>query len=286
MNFVRTGELRPNALEVPIEISPLEEIDRLTLKRLNHLLGFIKERKPEILREFVEELTGELLNQAKEDYAIRDVLDLDDVLSGLPLLQEHVDLTVALLNYCFDVLQLPQGTEWLGKKVSVSTRADLRSFLLPRYNNLMALVDIVGREDAIAFYKRFFTQYLADTRDPDRKIYDSLEDLYEERSRETEEPSAWVVVRGMLSDGKYAFRNDNCLWVDALEDIEDSELKYYICCYGDYEGAKAHNESIVMTMEHTIAEGNPYCSRVLHDTRVDWNLRHPPKEFWDKMGKT
>jgi len=30
-------------------------------------------------------------------------------------------------------------------------------------------------------------------------------------------------------------------------------------------------------MEHTIAQGDPYCSR------VDWNLAHPPKEFWDNM---
>ncbi len=36
-------------------------------------------------------------------------------------------------------------------------------------------------------------------------------------------------------------------------------------------------------MEHTIAQGDPYCSRVIHDTRVDWNLAHPPKEFWDNM---
>ncbi|MCG3224149.1 MAG: hypothetical protein H7647_06760 [Candidatus Heimdallarchaeota archaeon] len=40
-------------------------------------------------------------------------------------------------------------------------------------------------------------------------------------------------------------------------------------------------------MEHTLMEGDPYCSRVLHDTRIDYDLRHPPKEFWDnfKPGK-
>ena len=30
-------------------------------------------------------------------------------------------------------------------------------------------------------------------------------------------------------------------------------------------------------------EGDPYCSRVLHDTRVDYDLRHPQKEFWDNF---
>ena len=36
-----------------------------------------------------------------------------------------------------------------------------------------------------------------------------------------------------------------------------------------------------VALEHTIAEGDPYCSRVLHDTRVDWKLYCPPIEFWD-----
>ena len=38
-------------------------------------------------------------------------------------------------------------------------------------------------------------------------------------TKPTDELSEWVIVRGMIADGKYAYRNDNCLWVDALEDL-------------------------------------------------------------------
>ncbi|MHA2246357.1 MAG: hypothetical protein ACXADY_15560 [Candidatus Hodarchaeales archaeon] len=75
----------------------------------------------------------------------------------------------------------------------------------------------------------------------------------------------------------------NCTWVEALEEFPDSELKYLVCCYGDYEGVKMRDESLILTMEHTIAQGDPYCSRVVHDTRVDYDLRHPPKKFWDNL---
>jgi len=30
-------------------------------------------------------------------------------------------------------------------------------------------------------------------------------------------------------------------------------------------------------------EGDSYCSRVLHDTQIDYILRHPTKEFWDNF---
>ena len=88
----------------------------------------------------------------------------------------------------------------------------------------------------------------------------------------------------MIGDGKYAFRNDTCVFLNAIgDDLPDTELKYYVCCYGDYEKFKNYHDSIILTMEHTIAQGDPYCSRVLHDTRVDWDLQHPPKSFWDSM---
>jgi hypothetical protein len=96
--------------------------------------------------------------------------------------------------------------------------------------------------------------------------------------------SDWEIVHAMIADGKYALRNDNCVFLTAIgDDLPDTELKYYVCCYGDYENFKIHHDSVILTMEHTIAQGDPYCSRVMHDTRVDWDLRHPPKSFWDSM---
>ena len=67
-------------------------------------------------------------------------------------------------------------------------------------------------------------------------------------------------------------------------EIKDKELMYLVCCYGDYQSAQRHyDQHIILTMEHTIAQGDPYCSRMLHDTRQDWDLRHPESEFWDKL---
>ena len=110
-----------------------------------------------------------------------------------------------------------------------------------------------------------------------------MKTLFENAIKPKEVPSDWVTIRGMIGEGKYAFRNENCILMEASVDLPDSELKYYIGCYGDYEKFKNYNDSIILTMEHTIAQGDPYCSRVLHDTRIDWDLRHPPKSFWDSM---
>jgi hypothetical protein len=160
----------------------------------------------------------------------------------------------------------------------------LKSFLFPAYYQLRVLTEIINRKEAIALYKQYVTDYLMDQDKPSAEEFKGLEAVFEERSKPTENQSEWIMIHGLLPDGKYFYRNDNCLWIEAMQELLDNELKYYICCYGDYQGAKLnYDDSVVLTMEHTIAQGDPYCSRVLHDTRIDWDLRHPSQELWDDL---
>lgn len=280
MKFVKTGEYRPGALEKLVEIIPLEET-RKRLKHMNYLLGFVKERNPEVFPEYVDNLLVKYRELSKGSQMKWHPFDFDELVSDYPNLKEHLELTKVALNYYLQVLQLPEDAN--SENGKVVNKNYLRSFLHPAYYNLLVLTETLDRKDAIALYKRFVTHYIIDRRDSERDTYDNLEDVFAKATEPREEPSDWVIVRGMIGDGKYAYRNDNCLWIDAIEDLKDSDLKYHVCCYGDYESSKIYHDSIVLTMEHTIAQGNPYCSRVLHDTRVDWNLKHPPKDFWDSM---
>ncbi len=280
MKIVRTGEHKPDALEKSVEINPLEETKK-RLKHMNYLIGFVRNRNPEIFPKYVDNLLGKYQELSKDNQVKSKPFDVDELLADNLNLKEYPELTEAVLNYYLQVLQLPKDANT--EKSDVVNKNYLRSFLHPAYYNLLVLTETLDRKDAITLYKKFVTQYIMDRRDPERDTYGNLEAAFSDATKPREEPSDWVVVRGMIADGKYAYRNDNCLWIDAIEDLADSELKYYVCCYGDYESSKIYHDSIILTMEHTIAQGDPYCSRVLHDTRVDWDLRHPPKDFWDSM---
>ena len=172
----------------------------------------------------------------------------------------------------------------MNDNVKVKQGDYFRSFLIPSYYYLLVLTETIGREEAIKLFKRYISHFLRDQKTLSYIDYTTLEDLFEKRKKASQSPSDWVIVIGLSSNDKYYFRNDNCLWIDVLEDLPDSELKYYICCYGDYQNANTYsNENTVLTMKHTIAQGDPYCSRVKHDTRYDWNLEHPDREFFDKL---
>jgi hypothetical protein len=220
----------------------------------------------------------------KTDYIKENSVNLSELLAEFENLADYPILMNAAMNYYFQVLDFSAESKW-DENIVVVNRNYHQSFLHPRYYNLLTLIETVGREKAISLWKRFFTEFVIYDRVPREEPFVDLETWFAERQAAVDEdnPSDWVIVRGMIAEGKFAFRNDNCYWVESLDDLPDPEIKYYICCYGDYEGARDHHESIVLTMEHTIAKGDPYCSRVMHDTRVDYDLRHPPKEFWDEI---
>ena len=73
------------------------------------------------------------------------------------------------------------------------------------------------------------------------------------------------------------------MWADAIEDLADAELKYLAACYGDFQGYNNSNEHFILTMKHTVVEGYPYCDCIVHDIRVNKDLTHPPREFFDNM---
>lgn len=281
MKFVRTGKYRQDTMERLVEINSLDELQK-RFKRMDYYLGFIQKLIPEVFTQYVNNLIAKYQNLLDDERTKAKPPDLDDIVSQNPHMKEHPELARLVLNYILQILQLPAQNR-LGKIKAVN-RAYFQSWSHHNYNNLVVLTETIGREEAIALYKRFVTRHSMENRDPKRETIDDLEHLFTKRTEPKEVPSDWEIVHTMIGDGKYAFRNNNCVFLTAIgDDLHDTELKYYVCCYGDYENFKVHHDSVILTMEHTIAQGDPYCSRVLHDTRVDWDLRHPPKSFWDSM---
>ena len=280
MKFVKTGKYRQDTLERSVEINSLEEAQN-RLKRMNYFLGFIREQNPDIFLEYINKLIAKYQGLLEDERRKANPPDLDELVSENPHMKEHLELTRLVLNYILQILRLP-AEDKLGKN-KVVNRNYFRSWSHHNYSNLLVLTETMGRAEAIALYKKFVTHYTLENRDPNRETYDT-KTIYENAIKPKEVPSDWEIVHGMIGDGKYAFRNDTCVFLNAIgDDLPDTELKYYVCCYGDYEKFKNYHDSIILTMQHTIAQGDPYCSRVLHDTRVDWDLHHPPKSFWDSM---
>ncbi|MCE7739186.1 MAG: L-2-amino-thiazoline-4-carboxylic acid hydrolase [Candidatus Heimdallarchaeota archaeon] len=285
MKFTQTGTFKENSLEKIIAIKPLEKIEEVLLSKLDYFIGFVAKENSEIITDYVKNLTEKYQGLVEKDFSKNSFGELEKIFSKFLNLIQYPDLNKASLNYYLHLLQIKERGEWETNEVEISMKALIQAWIYPSYYFLEALAETIGREDAVKLFKRYITNYYIDHPSPDRDKFVSLEKMLENRLSGDTTSSEWVIVHTMLEEGKYAFKNKNCpTCVDSMKDLPDVEFKYLACCYGDYEKFRAiYSDHIILTMEHTLMEGDSYCSRVLHDTRIDYDLRHPPKEFWDNF---
>ncbi|NHJ48992.1 MAG: hypothetical protein FK733_14495 [Asgard group archaeon] len=285
MKFIQTGTFRENYLEENTTIKIIEQIDSMMLNKLDYLIGFLKNEKPEVVTNYVKNLIKKYQGLAIEDFWGNSSSEIKKVYSKFNNLKQYPDLQKTSLNYLIHLFQLKDAKAWETTEKEISRKALIQAWIFPSYYSLQTLSETIDRKEAVKFFKRYITNFYIEHPPPRRDKFVDLEKRFADRTTGDTTSSEWVIVHTMLEEGKYAFKNKNCpTLVDAMKELPDVELKYLVSCYGDYAKFRAFtNDSIILTMEHTIMEGYPYCSRVMHDTRVDYNLRHPPTEFWDNL---
>ena len=293
MEVIRLGEINPNALEEDVVIQPLNCAINVAnnsvnnyacLKRLDYLLAYISSDNQDLIGNYVANLKTKLTSLLKDDSLADIKSTLSPILKTTKYLHNYPELAKITLAYNLQLLEMSKDRKWEKENITVKNGNYIRSYLIPNYYFLDVLIETIGKERAISLYKRYLSSFLAIVATQTSSNFTTLKENFDSSKKAVNTPSDWVIVIGLTSEGKYIYRNDNCLWIDALEDLPDKEIKYYTCCYGDYQIANSRsNGHVILTMEHTLAEGDPYCSRAKHDTRYDWNLKHPKKEVYDKL---
>ncbi|MCK5159263.1 MAG: L-2-amino-thiazoline-4-carboxylic acid hydrolase, partial [Candidatus Heimdallarchaeota archaeon] len=234
---------------------------------------------------YIKNLELKFKSLINKDILSKKDLNIDELLIDFDILKEYPELAKNSLTYFLQILQLSEKDDWIKEKVKVLNKNYLRSFLIPKYYHLQTLAETIGRKEAIQLYKFYVTKFINDNLSPKRKIFDTMEAFKEHFEMDKKEITVgWYGLLSGVKDGKFFFRKDNCLWAEALMDLPDTEIKYLICCYGDFQAALTRsNDSFVLTMKNTIVEGDPYCDCIIHDTSIDWDLTHPSSEFWDNL---
>ncbi|MFW9924512.1 MAG: L-2-amino-thiazoline-4-carboxylic acid hydrolase [Candidatus Thorarchaeota archaeon] len=286
MKFVELGSYNMEALEDLAEIQPLEFAEKYLLLRLDYILGFIKKIFPENYDLFVRNLEKNYSESKAVDYVRNKKFDITKTIARFKNLNKHKQLAVKSLDYFLGLLELDPQANWEKEKLKATKRNNLRAYLIPSYQNFVSLSDTIGREDAIKLAKQFITEYTIFSNKDIKTKYSTLDELWEDDIKDFENNGnpGWIRIEGNVENGRLVNRRDTCLWAEAIKDLPDSYFRYLAACYGDFQGAQVYwNKHFILTMKHTIAKGDPYCSCVVHDTRIDWDLTHPDEEFWESI---
>lgn len=283
MRYLQFGIQDDNALERLQEIPNFERVVTSPLKRLNSLLGKINQHKSEALLKYAENLESRLEILTTKNIVAEKQLDLQKYLNELTNLRQYPKLAELAVNYILEALNLPEDKDWFSETLEVTQGVYLRAFLSARYYNILTLTETIDRSEAIVIYKLHFEKTNREWVAENEERFQNLEEFFEDTANKDPTDSGWLGLVGEVDNGKVLVRKDTCLWADAMAEFPDYELKFLVCCYGDYTSIKVSNRHFELTMEHSIAGGHGFCDCVIHDTRINDDLNHPSDEFFANL---
>ncbi|MFW9808953.1 MAG: L-2-amino-thiazoline-4-carboxylic acid hydrolase [Candidatus Thorarchaeota archaeon] len=285
MEYQLVGIPDEKALERPQKLDEIEKVIMSPLKRLDHLLEILKEQNSESVSDYASRLESKFGGLVKKNYVVAKGIDINEKLKELTNLKEYPALAKLALNYLLGELKLELDADW-SKEMFVIQRNYLRAFLSSRYYNVLTLTESINRKKAIDIYKKHFERINRARVEESEERHLTIEEFAEDSRTPDPENPGWLRIIGEVENGKVLIRKDTCLWADSMQDFPDSELKFLVCCYGDYTSIRAVNRNFALTMEHSIAGGHDYCDCLIHDLRINDKIEHPSDEFFASIEPT
>jgi len=283
LKFKKYGKENEN---LTIEIEPLQFVEGQVFRGLDNLIETIKTSKPDILEEFMKILAAKLQTSTDKSYFVNSSSKLAELVKQYANITKYQELLEINLNFFLDVLGINEEQFWENKMTHFPATNFFPSANRLSYAYISLLVEIIGKEEAIEFYKKVINNYIA-TYDTNQKgIFENLEKMRESWIRSISSGiNGRVRTMSEVENGAFIIRAENCEKIQNLGDLSnyDKDLLSTFVCHCHFPLAELWNENFVLTQQQTIAKGDPYCEYVYHDKRLVGKVEHPPKEFFEKI---
>ena len=273
--------------KVTITISPLDLAKSDIFEMLSLLLEKIKTENKEILHLFIDIVSKSLEKMMKNEHFTSENSRLREEISTYKQLEDYYDFVRKHLNFFIETLDINEDLLWKNERISFDDKNFMESVFCQFYTHLASLIELLGKENAIDFYKEHVDNfnYTINARNQ-KNIYKDLSDLREKQIKWLQNnPYGRVRIFSDVRDGKLIRICKNCEKLNALKDsgLKDKQILYAIMCYMHIPLAKVWNKNIILTLDSRVVDESPYCVYVYHDTRITKEIIHPSKKFLDEM---
>ncbi|NPE08969.1 MAG: hypothetical protein GNW80_11865 [Asgard group archaeon] len=282
MEFEQYGKEIEN---LEIKFNPFEFAESNLFKEIDNAFGYIKKRNVDTYTELINRLTTSKKNLPKKKFFNEKTSKIMERIKKSEILSENKELVLRYLNAFIETQGITDKEYWQKKEIKIPARNFFHSANNLYYLILSTLVDILGKDEAIKLYKETVDNYVHTFDTKQMNIFTDLEDMRQKFIRWTENsPYGRVRLLSTVENGQWIRICKNCEKVQNLDNLEelDGDLMYAISCYCHEPLAKMWNENFVLTLEQTIAKGDPFCSYVYHDKSIADKIEHPPRKFFEE----
>jgi hypothetical protein len=283
MKFRKYGQPNSNITET---IRPLDKSHEFVFRRLDSLLDHILVQDPSIYHQYVQRLYARFRALVGENGFETKIADVEKIITSYPTIKAEPELMRLHLCLFIRTLGITELMFWDNNETQIELSNFIESAVIPEYNWLLVLCDLLGKDEAIPIYKEATNRYCVKYDTDTISKYDTLEEMRDAFTKFWESGRLGRVrIASDVEDGKWIVRCENCEKISALRELEtyDRELLDVAECHSDFQVTRLFNENFVLTRARTIGAGDTYCDFVYHDIRIDKELKHPSPEYLDSL---
>jgi hypothetical protein len=255
----------------------LEEQIRDWLWTMELMFEFVSESRPEILDEFLKRIQASYSEDLERASFVLSDVGFNRIADDQSILDSHSRIKNLGLQIIMKYLRLEKGYTLNEEKISIRYFDFLRAKHMLLYLRIVALIEIMGRESGIEFYKDFveFWGKVAAKRQM-RTV--TLGEARKSFVEFWDKSSAFEFGVVDIDNDMFLAKFDKCVWYESMKHVEDQELAYYTVCYpGPRLGRHAH-QNIRMRRSVTLFTGD-FCDELRWNIHVHDEPEQPSHEF-------
>ncbi|MFX0108432.1 MAG: L-2-amino-thiazoline-4-carboxylic acid hydrolase [Candidatus Hodarchaeota archaeon] len=246
------------------------------LGTMDLLAKFVNIEKPEILDLFVAKVASKYKSDLRTNSYVLSDVGLDRLLRDQSVLGSHENLKDLSLQLIMKYMRFREGYTLSEEKELAKWFDYCQAKYMLLYHGITSLVEILGREEGIQFYKDF-VEYRGQELSKKGKGKVPFQDTRK----------AWV--KGWASGGMefgvvdfdehmYLCKFDKCVSHESMKHVEDQELAYYAVCYSAPRIQKYLLENVRLRRSVTLFTGD-FCDELRWDPHVHDEPEQPSHEF-------
>ncbi|MFW9908116.1 MAG: L-2-amino-thiazoline-4-carboxylic acid hydrolase [Candidatus Thorarchaeota archaeon] len=244
------------------------------------MFDYVKKTEPEIFDDFSKKIDEKYTKELGNASFVLEDIGFDKIADDETLLGSYPHFKELGLKIIMKYIPLIKGHVLTEDLVSIRWLDYCRAKYILQYHQITTLVDILGRDEGIQFFKDF-VDFWGEELSKNGKGKSTIEAVRENRVKAWS--SGGAMEFGVTDVGPgFLAKFDRCVSHESMKHVDDPELAYYVVCYPGARLLDFVHENIRMRRTQTLFSAD-FCDEYRWDKNIDPNPEQPSLEFSRKM---
>jgi hypothetical protein len=271
--------------QVKVQINPSRKVEQ-EFRQTDLVLQYLKTNQPIVVQEYIKALKRRLVENLEDFHIELSFFDLDSVRKNLTVLGDYTELQELLVQFTCKNLEISTENQVRSNETEILSINRVKAQEVLSYYRVKALVDILGKEQAVPLWKEIVAFRIIASREKGQTNIEQLS-MMENFERAV---GIWTKIgmadftRAIFDENKYLFRFDSCFTHEVLKNFNDPDISYLATCYiGDAEEFNKE-KTVKLRRTQTLHHGD-FCDELYWNSNVHKDVEQPSLEFTKKLGR-